>query len=210
MAEVLPSGCGCLENVIYKPHGMRVNSPEILFEQFVKDGDEKAYKALFFEFFTPLCHFASRYVDSEEDCEDLVQDVFFHIWEQRRNLFIRVSVRNFLMTSVKNACIDFLRRTRTMQNYVDNEMIKEEPVDMDPHLLFTISELEKKINDTLALLPENVRKTFELNRYEGKTYPEIADVCQISVKTVEAHISRALKLLREELKDYLHLLALFI
>lgn len=80
----------------------------------------------------------------------------------------------------------------------------------DTTTLYAVSELEERLNMALAKLPENVRHTFEMNRFDGKTYPVIAEECGISVKTVEAHISRALKLLRAELKDFLPLLLLFL
>lgn len=106
------------------------------------------------------------------------------------------------------ASLESIGRTlEPVSNYADYiELMNEE----DTTTLYAVSELEERLNIALAKLPENVRHTFEMNRFDGKTYPVIAEECGISVKTVEAHISRALKLLRSELKDFLPLLLLFL
>ena len=167
------------------------NDIDLLFIRILTRDDVTAYKKLFFDFFAPLCLFAKRYVEQKEVCEDIVQGVFFQLWKNRHCISITTSARNFLVTSVRNASI---------------ELMNEE----DTTTLYAVSELEERLNIALAKLPENVRHTFEMNRFDGKTYPVIAEECGISVKTVEAHISRALKLLRSELKYFLPLLLLFL
>lgn len=183
---------------------------DILLKQVVENDDENAFKQIFFDFFAPLCIFAHRYVDSREDCEDIVQNMFFALWEHRKGLVINCSIRNFLITNVRNACIDFLRRQYVQQAYAEREIQKGEQDPMDTAMLYAVTELEEKVKVALALLPENVRQSFEMNRFDGKTYPQIAQECNISVKTVEAHISKALKVLRVELRDYIYLCVLFM
>ena len=185
------------------------NDIDLLFIRILTRDDVTAYKKLFFDFFAPLWLFAKRYVEQKEVCEDIVQGVFFQLWKNRHCITITTSARNFLVTSVRNACIDWMRKKDLEATYREKlsiELMNEE----DTTTLYAVSELEERLNIALAKLPENVRHTFEMNRFDGKTYPVIAEECGISVKTVEAHISRALKLLRSELKDFLPLLLLFL
>lgn len=82
------------------------NDIDLLFIRILTRDDVTAYKKLFFDFFAPLCLFAKRYVEQKEVCEDIVQGVFFQLWKNRHCITITTSARNFLVTSVRNACID--------------------------------------------------------------------------------------------------------
>lgn len=192
---------------------MYVNKTELsvdaLFLKIALNDDEGAFRTLFYNFFPSLCVFANRYIDDKENCEDIVQETFLKIWKKRKSLEINVSARNFLITSVRNSCIDYQRRKETEENYrvyhthfADNLYASDD--------IYTVKELEEMISDSLAKLPENIRAVFEMNRFEGKTYSQIAEENNISVKTVEAYMSKALKLLRIELKDYLPFAILFL
>lgn len=163
--------------------------------------DEEAFRALFYDFFSPLCIFARRYLDSMDDCEDVVQEVFYRIWKNRAQLHIETSVRNFLLTSVRNACLDSLRRDMAEESWIVH--LQENREEADTSDLYTTHELEELLRTALGKLPEPIAETFRLNRFEGKTYTEIAGEKGLSVKTIEAYISKALRHLRKELKDYL-------
>jgi len=184
------------------------NEIDLLFWRIALHDDEDAFRALFFEFFSSLCVFAHRYIASWETCEDVVQETFFKIWKNRKNLSINSSARNFLITSVRNSCVDYLRKKETEYSWKQEELLHNAIYTADD--LYSKIELEHMLNDALTRLPENCRIVFEKNRFEGKTYAEIANEEKISVKTVEAHMSKALKLLRVELRDYLPLLLLFL
>ncbi|MDR1706882.1 MAG: RNA polymerase sigma-70 factor [Prevotella sp.] len=178
-----------------------------LFWRIALKDDEEAFRTLFFEFFSSLCVFAHRYTDDWATCEDIVQDTFFKIWKNRKSIEINTSSRNFLITSVRNSCIDYLRKQDLVRVWQEREVLEKSKYTPDD--LYSHIELEQMLSAALEKLPENVRSVFELNRFEGKSYKEIAEQQGISVKTVEAHISKALKILRVELKDYLSLLILF-
>ncbi|GAB6008650.1 RNA polymerase sigma-70 factor [Dysgonomonas reticulitermitis] len=178
-----------------------------LFWRIALKDDDEAFRTLFFEFFSSLCIFSHRYIDDWATCEDIVQDTFFRIWKNRKSIEINTSSRNFLLTSVRNSCIDYLRKQDLVRVWQEKEAQEKSKYTSDD--LYSHIELEQMLSEALAKLPENVRNVFELNRFEGKTYKEIAEQQGISLKTVEAHISKALKILRVELKDYLPLLILF-
>lgn len=186
-----------------------INSIDSLFWKIALKDDEIAFRTLFFQFFSPLCVFAHRYVDSWENCEDIVQETFFKIWKNRKYIEINTSSRNFLITSVKNSCIDFLRKQETEQNWQQKEIENNTSWHTSGDIYSTI-ELEQMLAAALAKLPDNIRIVFEKNRFEGMTYAEIATEHNISVKTVEAYMTKALKHLRVELKDYLPLIILLL
>jgi RNA polymerase sigma-70 factor (ECF subfamily) len=184
-----------------------MNYDELFWTVALKD-DESAFRTLFYQFFTPLCGYAMRYVANREDCEDIVQETFLKLWKNRKSLELNRSFRNFLVTSVKNACIDFLRRQDTESS--GRERLVMNHTDESSEELFAVAELEQMLDAALAKLPEPVRTVFMMNRFEEKTYSEIAETQQISVKTVEAYMTKALKLLRAELSDFLPALLPFL
>ncbi|MDR3059681.1 MAG: RNA polymerase sigma-70 factor [Dysgonomonas sp.] len=179
-----------------------------LFWRIALKDDEEAFRSLFFEFFSSLCVFAHRYVEDWDTCEDLVQDTFFKIWKNRKSIEINTSSRNFLITSVRNSCIDYLRKQDSARAWQEKEIKDKTEYTSDD--LYSHIELEQMLTTALSKLPGNVREVFEMNRFEGKTYKEIAEEKNISVKTVEAYMTKALKVLRIELRDYLPLIILLL
>ncbi|MDR0757012.1 MAG: RNA polymerase sigma-70 factor [Tannerella sp.] len=185
-----------------------MNYYDDLFWKMALKDDEAAFQTLFYQFFTPLCAYAMRFIPNREDCEDIVQDTFLKLWESRKKLEINYSFRSFLISAVKNACIDHLRRQETeslwKERFTENRTVES------PEDLHAVSELEQMLNAALDKMPDKMRTSLEMNRLEGKTYAEIAELQHLSVKTVESHISKALKLLRVELKDFLTALIFFL
>lgn len=184
------------------------NEIDSLFWKIALQDDREAFKKLFTDFFAPLCVYAQRYMENRNISEDIVQDVFFSIWKNRKNLDIRTSTRNFLITSVKNSCIDSLRRKEVESRYMAVQADNMNEADTED--LYAISELEEAINKALEKLPDKIRLVFEMSRFQELTYAEIAQKQDISVKTVEAYMTKALKQLRVELKDYLPFILLFL
>lgn len=172
-----------------------------LFRKIAFHDDREAFRELFFDFYPSLCVFAGRYVSSPETCEDIVQDTFFHLWKNRKKIEITSSFRNLLITSVKNNCMDYLRKQSVRQNHADKQTVSD-TIDT-PEAIYTIRELEEMLHAALEQMPGNVRRAFELSRFENMTYHQIAEEMSVSPKTVEAYISKALSILRVELKDYL-------
>lgn len=177
-----------------------------LFRRIAFQDDKEAFKELFFEFYPSLCVFAQRYVASPEASEDIVQDAFYYIWKNRKKIKITASFRNLLITSVKNSCVDYLRKQSVRQSHSKKMIISStsegDSVDT-PEVIYTIRELETILHNALGQMSKNVRRAFELSRFESMTYSQIAEEMAVSSKTVEAYISKALTILRIELKDYL-------
>lgn len=184
---------------------------ENLFRKVAFQDDEQAFKELFLEFYPAMCVFAMRYIPEEESARDIVQDVFFKIWKNRKSMDINTSFRNFLITSVRNGCTDYLRKKEVENRYMEESMLSAiHSSPEEPEEVFTLKELETTIGEALAKLPPNVREAFEMNRFGGMTYVAIAEKMAVSPKTIESYISKALKILRLELRDYLPFLLLFL
>jgi RNA polymerase sigma-70 factor (ECF subfamily) len=163
------------------------------------DASQKAFDALFREQYQPLCRFAYSLLDSVELAEEVVADVFIKIWKHKENLQIQTSLKAYLMASVRNRSIDYLRKQLRHQTESDEE-IKELAANYSSPEEHTISaELEQIIESAIDQLPPQGRIIFRMSRDQGLRYQEIADQMQISIKTVETHMVRSLKTLRENL-----------
>ena len=175
----------------------------------IKKGDESAFEELFRKYFTGLCIYACEFVKRNEVAEEIVEDVFCKIWEKRKSLEVTVSLKSYLYRSVYNTSLNYLKsekhHMKNQDNLADNfeNMLPiSTPGDITSSSLLS-EELEMKIEQAINSLPEKSQIIFRLSRFEGLKYSEIAEKLNLSVKTVETQISRVLKKLRVQLKDYL-------
>ena len=163
----------------------------------IKDGNIEAFETLFRSYYEPLCHYSCRFVESMDTAEEIVQDLFYVLWKERDKLQIFTSVNGYLYRSVKNKSLQYVEklivRDNYLKNYTEDAMIETHT----PQEELEYKELEQQIEKTICCLPGRRQKIFRMNRIEGKKYSEIAQELQISVKTVEAEISRALVELRD-------------
>jgi RNA polymerase sigma-70 factor (ECF subfamily) len=179
----------------------------------LKEGNEKAYRTLYDKYYVMLCKAAYQYVSDIFMSESFVNDVIFHLWEQRASITIHTSLKEYLVKSVINRCIRHIEKEERMQ-YIDDASIHRideyrQLNDQDsghPENDLLLNDLKEAYRKALTLLPEECRETFRLSRMEELSYPEIADKLNISVNTVKYHMKNALATLRELLKDYLTLL----
>lgn len=180
--------------------GMDENNLTILLQQ----GDRNAYKQLFIKYYSPLCEYASQYI-SDDDSEELVQELMLFLWETRENLVIETSLKSYLFISTKHRCLNAIRKNQYHERIHNQiyEKIKDQFEDPD---YYFVNELTENIQKAIENLPETYRETFAMSRFGEKTNVQIAEKLGISVKTVEYRISQALKILRFKLKDYLPLL----
>ena len=171
----------------------------------LKDNFDKIYLANFYR----LYRFVYEYVQSSEDAENIVQDIFLLLWEKRHILNIQISLTAYLFTLAKNKCIDHLRKKIVSDSYTKEMSINLASLE-NLNMAFSREEdIESFMEEALNKLPERCREIFIKSRIEGKKYKQIADEMGISVHTVDMQIRIALKKLRIELKDYLPLLIFF-
>lgn len=181
---------------------------DLLIMKVVANDDEAAYYKLFNQFYTPLCVYAFRYVRSMQTREDIVQDVFLKLWNDRKSIQITSSIRTYLLVATKNHCLNYLQRKELELSY-EQSLLKEFCETSSEDGLYSLSELQSMIDKAIANLPEKYRKVFEMSRFQNLTYREIAEQEGISVKTVEAYMSKSLAILRTELKEYFIFLIIF-
>lgn len=168
--------------------------------------DRSSFEELFKNYFSSLCQYAFSILGDMEASRDIVQNSFLNLWKNREGIDISKSVKSYLYTSVRNLSINHIRNHKKFVNKtLDVDIFDMHMVVSHNHPFGDVisNELSDRINSVLDKLPEKSREIFQLNRYQGMKYKDISEKLEISIKTVEAHMSKVLKLLREELKDYL-------
>lgn len=170
-------------------------------------GDIGAFEVVFGLHYEPLCSFALQFVSSPDAARDVVQEIFVRVWEQRVSLAGCENLRAYLFTAVRNRCFKALRHGSVVRRSVERWQrdgaspgAAERPPSPEDQL--EAAELASDLNAVLAELPERAREAFLLHRRQGLAYTEIAEVMDVSVRTVENHIARALRGLREGLRHW--------
>jgi len=173
----------------------------------LKNSDKSAFEEIYYDFFGMIYHLSLQYLHDERISEEIIQDTFLKLWEIRETLNEEFNIRNFLYTITKNNCLNYLRNQKIALKHQENIKYLEMQFNYEAlerlGSFIEFEELRTKIEKALAALPDNLRETFLLSRFEEIPYKEIARKQSISIKTVEAHMTKALKILRHELKDYL-------
>lgn len=175
--------------------------------QLLNEGKD-GFKSIFQNYYQPLFHLSFHYLEDEDEAKGVVQEAFVKLWEIRHKLNEDSNLRNFLFTLVKNNCLNILKRRQILLKH--HEKIKwiemhyqYESLRRTNENYMEFNELKEKIDAAIMKLPESCRVVFEMSRFEELKNREIADKLGISQKTVEAHLTKALKILRSELVDYL-------
>ncbi|MCG8697521.1 MAG: RNA polymerase sigma-70 factor [Bacteroidales bacterium] len=170
---------------------------------------KQQYEELFRTHFVALCYFAAKYVSDNDTSKEIVHNVFISIWEKRNEFDFDKPAKSYLFTSVYNRCMNYIRDHKKFKSTDEENAIAIADSGEYQDKMET-AELEVKIKSSINKLPAKCREVFMLNRFEDKKYAEIANQLNISIKTVEAQMSKALKILREELHEYLPLLLFLI
>lgn len=171
-----------------------------LFDAIQKD-DKQAFERIFRETCQPLTAYAFKFVRDVPAAENIVQDVFLKLWQNRHEMIITTSLIQYLFRSVRNHCLNFLDKSKVRNEYLKFHQ-EREGFSEDYSAFFPEIGLLDKIEAAISALPEKRQEIFRLAREEGLKYREIADRLNLSVKTVEAQMTSALKQLRESLKKY--------
>ncbi len=174
----------------------------------LKKGDQVEFGKIYFEFFDVLYALSLQYTSDQFVAESIVQDAFTRLWEYHENLLPQTNIRNFLYTVTKNLSLNYLRDQKVIWKHLNQLKSYEyryaiESLNGIGSSYLEFEELRNRADQAIEQLPEELKIVFKMNRFESMKYREIAEKLQISEKTVEARMTRALKILRTDLKDYL-------
>ena len=169
-------------------------------------GNERAFDTIFIRYYPVLCTYARQFLN-DEDARDIVQNLMIWLWENRQMLVIESTLRSYLFSAVRNSCLTEQHKKEIRRKAHHHIHQKLQHLFDDPDF-YVAEELTEKIEDAIQALPESYREDFVKNRFEQKTYNDIARELNVSAKTVDYRISQALKQLRVALRDYLPILAL--
>lgn len=172
--------------------------------------DEATFEQVFKSHFKRLHAYAFTILQNETEAEEIVQQVFFKLWERNENLSVTGSVTAYLYRAVHNESLNFIKHQKVKSNHQLHVAYSMKNEVEHPAKKVLAGELEKKIHAALNELPEQCRTIFQLSRFDELKYREIADKLGISVKTVENQMGKALKLMRAKLVDFLSFILLFI
>ena len=189
------------------------DEPKII--EALRCGDKRAYEALFMTHYKNMVLYAKKFVLDTEIARDIAQDVFFYLWEKRKSLNIDRSISSYLFRSVRNACINHLKRDSIKEDYVKQFLLSINGYEqatgksLDVHEMVVHKDLLQRIEMTIESLPDQCKNMFRMSRFRGLKNKEIAEIYSVSTRTVETQIYRALKVLKEDLSVYLTSAAVF-
>lgn len=173
----------------------------------IRRGDSKSFDLLFDNYYDRLCNYVTSIIQNNEAAEDIIQDLFASMWVNRKRLSVQVSLKSYLFRSSYNASLDYLKRLK-VENRYQAGISEQFPPSFNDSLEFL--ELLESMEESIEQLPEQCKVIFKLSRFEQLKYREIAEKLSVSENTVDTQIRRALKKLREDFKDYLALLLIFL
>jgi RNA polymerase sigma-70 factor (ECF subfamily) len=168
--------------------------------------DKKHFESLFQQIQPRLFAFCCKYVEDKELARDLVQECFISLWENFGS--VEYSHESYLFTSVRNRCLSYIRSRKVHAEYEESVKLRIREMEIHPKMPepltdLYLKELNEILHHSIEKLPEKCKQVFRMSRYRGLKNQEIAEQLNISVRTVESQIYNALKILKEDLKDYL-------
>lgn len=181
--------------------------PDSIVIRQLGEGSKEAFSQIFKAYYAPLLRYAFTILKQQDEAEDIVQQVFITLWEKRAQ-GIHTSIRSLLYKMVHNACLNRVKQLKVRTEYANELKLSNNDANVEGDVF--INELDVKVNKAIDKLPEQCQRIFKMSRFEYKKYQEIADDLGISIKTVENQMGKALKIMREELKDYLPLVIILL
>jgi len=171
------------------------------FLDLLKEGNPEGLNGLFKAYYRLVCTVSFRMIKDQQTAEDIGQEVYMELWKKRGSLNITGSIKSYLTRAASNKTLNFIRDQKIKLSNAEEPLIEDFGGAMDKDLEGT-AELEAKIAESIKALPDRCRMVFLLSRDQDMSYKEIAEALDISIKTVENQISKALKLLRGRLGPY--------
>ena len=169
----------------------------------LKEGNIDAFNLCYDLYYRPLCSFANFFVKQPAVAEEITQNVFLEVWMNREKVPSHTSVKAYLMTAVKHDCLDYLKHKKIEERYAGQYLQSAHDSYEDIFQELVSRDLQKSLDLAINKLPTHCREIFLMSRYNYIPYKEIAARLNISVKTVENQIGKALKIVRRELDPFL-------
>ena len=177
---------------------MTLDSDTYLFQQIKNDDDEQAFELIFKKHYKLVYNYARYNVNDESACHDITQDIFTYMWEMRRKIEIKQTLKSYLLSASHNASINYLKKETNKKRHISN-FFHESPKKEDGYDTIFESALMESLNTIINSLPAQCKEIFYLSRLKGLKHKEIARKLSISPRTVETQIYRALRTIKEKL-----------
>jgi len=178
-------------------HEHRYSSDEDLF-QCIKREDAKALKILFERYYSPLCHFAFKFVQEVHLAEEVVSDVFLALWLKKQTIEIRLNLRAYLYTAVRNQSLNYVKKNKILFEDIETVLHENNTSDLNADRIVLDEEMKGDVDAILQRLPEKRQLIFRMNRIDGFSYKEIAEILSISIHTVQNQMVAAVKFLTDQ------------
>ncbi|WDF68654.1 RNA polymerase sigma-70 factor [Sphingobacterium oryzagri] len=164
--------------------------------------NEETFKVIFERYWKALVGFCQHHTDSEEVGMDIVQDIFCSIWKRRDSLVIQVDMEHYLFRAARLKISDYYRKKYSQTSYEESLSHDQQAYSNVTEELIEVRELENRLSITVDRLPARCKQVYRLSRESGRSIPEIATLLNLSEKTVEAHLTKALRNIRARLARY--------
>jgi len=182
----------------------RVSDNDLLRQ--IAGGNTNAFEMLFKQHYENLCRYACTFIRESDEAEDIVQKTFVTFWEKKEDIAVETSLKSYLYGAVRNAALNNIKHQQVRQKHAATMTVNDHVASESASDGVVSAELNEQINAAIDRLPQQCRRVFELSRFEGLKYAEIAEQLGISVKTVENQMGKALRRMRDELHEYLPVL----
>lgn len=176
---------------------------DLLVSKQIREGNIKAFESVFRLYYHPLCLYAASITGRREIAEEIVQELFYLCWKERESLHLFCSLKSYLYKAARNRSLQYLEHQAVCHRHEENVHASPSPSrSPSPEEELEYKELKKIVAQALRRLPERRRQIFRMHRTEGMKYAEIAARLGLSVKTIEAEMTKALQMLRKEIEQY--------
>ena len=167
----------------------------------IKEGYTKSFELLFRKYYQGLCNYCMGILGDAEKTEDVVQDAFVYLWENRRRINIKTSLKSYLYQSVRHGALKVIRSQPLEQRHISRLTEFIEYLEQSEFSEEELSGLQK-VEQAIEELPSQCKSVFLMSLVDEKSYKQIADELGISLNTVKTHISKAYRLIREKAQNY--------
>ncbi len=181
----------------------RAHIDECKWIKLLREGDQYAFEQIYKMYFPRLAQFLYRYVNSTHVAEDLVHNVFYSVWNNHKQIQDVETLRPYLYQACRNQALKYLRKEHEILSQIEILNNFDNSHDHSPDEILETNDLELAVIKAVKSMPERRRQIYLMHREDGLTYKEIAEILELSVKTVETQISRSLKYLRDRLSHFI-------